>query len=70
MLRRDPQFFYKMLPYAQALGLGAQFAARFGETELEPCDWYGEVKPLPRQAEGFYSRWRETLALLETSIRR
>ena len=53
---------------AEALGLGAQFAARFGDTELEPCDWYGEANELPNQAGGFYSRWRETLALLDVSI--
>ena len=68
MLRRDGQYFYKLLPYAEALGLGAQFAARFGDTELEPCDWYGEANELPNQAGGFYSRWRETLALLDVSI--
>lgn len=67
-LRRDPQFFYKMLPYAEALGLGAGFAAKFSGIDLEPCDWYGEAAELPRQAEGFYSRWRETLALLRLSI--
>lgn len=70
MLRRDGQYFYKLLPYAEALGLSAQFAARFGDTELEPCDWYGEANELPNQAGGFYSRWRETLALLDVSIRK
>lgn len=69
-LRRDPQYFYRMLPYAEALGIGAQFAAKFADTELETCDWYGEAKDLPRQASGFYSRWKETLALLNTSIRK
>lgn len=69
-LRRDPQYFYRLLPYAEALGLGASFAAKFSGIELETCDWYGEAGELPRQAEGFYSRWKETLALLSLSIRK
>ena len=69
-LQRDPQYFYKMLPYAEALGLGAQFAGKFAETELEACDWYDEAKELPHQASGFYSRWKETMAMLNTSIRK
>ena len=69
-LRRDPQYFSKMLPYAEALGLGAQFAGKFADTGLEACDWYDEAKELPHQASGFYSRWKETMAMLNTSIRK
>ena len=29
MLRRDPQYFYKILPYAQAMGQGRHFTALF-----------------------------------------
>lgn len=69
-LRRDGQYFYKTLPFAEAMGLGASFAAKFSGMELESCDWYGEAKELPQQAEGFYVRWKETLALLDDSIRK
>lgn len=39
MLREDGQYFYDLLPYAEALGLGQQFAKRFGTMQLEPCVW-------------------------------
>lgn len=69
-LQQDGQYFYKILPYAESIGLGASFAHSFGNTELEQCDWYQESEPLPRTAEGFYSHLREALALLELSIRK
>ena len=34
-LQRDPQYFYRTLPYAEAMGLGAMFARKFGDTELD-----------------------------------
>ena len=67
-LQRDPQYFYRTLPYAEAMGLGAMFARKFGDTELDPCEWYNEPN-LPRTAEGFYEKLKETLALLDLSIR-
>ena len=69
-LQQDGQYFYKILPYAESIGLGARFARAFGNAALEPCDWYQEPEPLPRTASGFYSRLHETLCLLELSIRK
>lgn len=69
-LQQDSQYFYRVLPYAEAMGLGARFARAFGGAELEQCDWYQESQPLPRTAAGFYSSLREALALLELSIRK
>lgn len=39
-LENDPQYFYRMLPFAEALGIGAAFAKRFAFTDLEPCYWF------------------------------
>lgn len=69
-LAQDSQYFYRILPYAEALGLGAGLARTLGNTELEQCDWYQEQQPLPRTAAGFYSHLQEALALLELSIRK
>ena len=70
MLQRDPQYFYRMLPYAEAMGLGARFSAKLGERALESCEWYGEAKELPATAPGFYERLCDTLELLKLSIRK
>ena len=68
--KRDGQFFYKLLPYAEAMGMGASFAKKFGDTTLDGCDWYETAEPLPRTAEGFYSHLKQTLSLLDMSIRK
>jgi len=70
MLRRDPQFFYKTLPYAEAMSMSAQLAKKLGEVELEPCEWYSEAKELPNTAPGFCDRFHDTLELLSMSIRK
>ena len=35
--RRDPDYFYKMAPYALALGVDRQFARQFGNMDLPEC---------------------------------
>ena len=47
-LAQDSQYFYRILPYAEAMGLAGNLARTLGSTELEQCDWYQESKPLPR----------------------
>ncbi len=44
-LAQDSQYFYRILPYAEAIGLGAGLARTLGNTELEQCDWYQEQQP-------------------------
>ena len=68
--KRDGQFFYKLLPYAEAMGMGAAFAKKFGDTTIDSCDWYETAEPLPKTAEGFYGHLRQTLSLLDMSIRK
>ena len=70
LLGRDGQYFYKMLPYAEAMGMGADFAKRLGDTELEPCDWYVTRMPAARTAAEFYAQLRPALEMLELSIRK
>ena len=70
LLGRDGQYFYKMLPYAQAMGMGADLAKRLGDTELEPCDWYVTRMPAARTAAEFYAQLRPALEMLDLSIRK
>lgn len=37
--RRDPDYFYKMAPYALALGVDRQFARQFGSMDLPGCHY-------------------------------
>lgn len=70
MLYRDPQYFYRILPYAQAMGLGRHFVALCGDAELEPCQWYESAENLPHTASAFYAHYCETLEMLNISIRK
>ena len=64
-LNADPQYFYRSLPFADALRVGKIFAAGLDRARLEPCDWLEwEGKPV-RTALGFYGRY----TLLMTHLR-
>ena len=39
MLHQDSQYFYDVLPYAEAMGMGRTFARRFANIQMEPCAW-------------------------------
>ncbi|MBE6954665.1 MAG: DUF2207 domain-containing protein [Ruminococcaceae bacterium] len=43
LVRQDSQYFYRMLPYAEALGVASSFASRFGNLKLEPCAWLADA---------------------------
>lgn len=68
-LYRDPQYFYRVLPYAQAMGQGRRFASLLSSMELEPCQWYETAERIPLTAGEFYEHYCETLAILNDSIR-
>lgn len=70
LLSRDGQYFYRLLPYAQAIGLGQDLSRRLGDTELEPCEWYVTRVPAARTALEFYNQLRLALEMLELSIRK
>lgn len=66
---RDPQYFYKMLPYAEAMGMGRKFVNLFHDCRLEPCQWYDASRKAPVSATAFYESYCDTLDLLNMSIR-
>lgn len=69
-LRDDPQYFYRILPYAEALGLGASFAARFGDLQLEPCAWFETPRQRRTTATGFYESFKESLTRMERAVKK
>ena len=62
----DGQFFYRMLPFAEVMGVGHAFAKRFGQWRPEPCIWLTDALRRPDSAEEFYALYLETV----TAIRR
>lgn len=61
-LQADPQYFYRALPYADALRVGRIFSAAFDRARLEDCGWLDwEGKPI-KTAPGFYARYCRLMA--------
>lgn len=61
-LEADPQFFYRVLPFADALCVSRFLAGSLDGVRLEECSWLvWEGKPL-RTAPAFYARFRRLMA--------
>ena len=65
LLRADPQYYYKNLLFAEALGVGRRFSRAFDNLKLDECAFLErETKPLPRQAVQFRAFFVGTLAIV------
>ena len=63
LLTADPQYYYRTLLYAEALGVGKQFCQAFEGLKLDECAIFEPgQKPVPRQAAKFRSYLRNVLA--------
>ena len=61
MLHEDNQYFYRLLPYAEALGVGRAFARRFANLPLEPCVFLEDERYRGRTAMEFYRYYHRML---------
>lgn len=60
--RSDSQYFYRMLPFAEMLGVGAVFARRCGVLQPEPCPWLIDSLSEPHTAPEFYATYCQIAA--------
>ena len=63
-LKTDPQYFYQVLPFADALQVGRIFAGAFERTRIEPCDWLDWEGRQMKTAPGFYRRYQLLMSKL------
>ena len=61
-LEADPQYFYRILPFADALRVSRAVAGTLGKTRLEPCDWLIWEGKTPRTAPAFLARYERVMA--------
>ena len=61
----DPEYFYKMLPYAMALGVENSFAKRFGKRKLPPCPYFTCGVKQRMTAEEWIRFFRETASIMD-----
>lgn len=69
-LENDPQYYYRALPYAEALGIGAAFTRKFAGFRLEPCHWLNWKNIPIDRAEDFYHRFTLMLDEMDSKKRR
>lgn len=64
LIYQDPQYFYRMLPFADALGVAGTFVRRLGRLAPEACGWLQDAEAAPRTPEDFYRLYLQTAAAL------
>lgn len=70
LLKSDADYFYRMAPYAMALGVGKQFAAAFGRRPLEPCPYLMVRNGENRTAQEWMRLLTQTATLMDSRYRR
>lgn len=70
LLKSDADYFYRMAPYAMALGVGKQFAAAFGRRPLEPCPYLLVRNGENRTAQEWMRLLTQTATLMDSRYRR
>lgn len=64
MVRKDPQYFYQMLPAAKAVGVERSFVRRTGDQAMEPCHWAVFADETPIRADTFLQKFNRLLSRL------
>lgn len=60
----DGQYFYRMLPFAEQLGVGAAFSKHFAKYHFEPCPWLADASHQPCNTREFYALYRDICAAI------
>ena len=70
LLKADPDYFFRMAPYAIALGVGKPFAAAFGRRKLEQCPYFITKVRGNRTAEEWMRLMLQAVAQMDERSRR
>ncbi len=63
-IRDDSQYFYRILPYAEIMGVGKQFLKFFSPATTEPCPWLIDDRASVSSPTSFYNAYVELVRLL------
>ena len=69
-LENDPDFFFRMLPYAIALGVDTQFAKLFGDRKMDHCSYFAASENRKRTAAEWALLQRKTADRMDARQRR
>ena len=70
LLKFDPDYFYRLAPYAIALGVGKQFADAFGRRPLEPCPYLLIRNNCSRTAADWMRTLTQTVDMMDGRYKR
>lgn len=69
ILRRDSQYYYRVLPYAEILGVEKRFHKYFGAVTTEPCPWFIDERNASLSAATFYKFYIEFIHRIRSENR-
>lgn len=61
VVRRDSQYYYHTLPYAEILGVGNRFLKYFAPATTDACPWFVDERDAVRTPQDFYQLYIEFL---------
>ena len=70
LIKSDSEYFFRMAPYAIALGVGKPFAAAFGRRKLEQCPYFLTKTQGSRTAEEWMHLMLQTVTLMDDRYKR
>ena len=70
LIKSDPEYFFRMAPYAIALGVGKPFAAAFGRRKLEQCPYFLTKAQGSRTAEEWMRLLLQTVEQMDDRYKR
>ncbi len=65
-VRDDSQYFYRIFPYAEIMGVGSRFHKIFAPVTKESCPWFIDERTSTATPTGFYKAYTELVKLLRT----
>ncbi len=63
-IRGDSQYFYRILPYAEIMGVGKRFLKHFGPATTEICPWLVDEKADASTPQAFYKVYTDLVQQL------
>lgn len=64
LTQADSQYFYRMLPFAEQLGVASAFAKRCRRVHLDPCPWLIDSLSRPHNSVEFYRAYCQIAAAI------
>ena len=61
IVHNDSQYFYRMLPYAECLGIGKHFCKHFARWKIEPCAWLTDAAFTPKSSTEFLALYENLM---------